>query len=375
MGRITFPKFPPAEPDRPSIPKGYILPIHKSTPLPSKIQDAARKTPLAHWSPGIPVSDQDVTVEEADLFRAKSITLVRDSQLDCPVEKWIEIIQKTPIVRVVKTEGDQGDTVTLQQMLPILQGILVEASFRRKSAHRLLSVPLQESFRLSKRPHEAHPLPQQHTGWALSEELFTPSDTLAAEKLHFVTQLAQNSSLAERTEQLLSHKQTAFRQMPKQLLERHRRLALALESASEIPSPPGVIDTYFDSLNEEEGWSHLTHLYEAVNSLLQQRSIQSEIPSNLSSSTSNVIAASALLQQRCHEHPAERYTRWMVQLLRQGSENPHTPFGKQLQEIYAFQLAHFLQEQQEVTLAPKEIAEKMVDALEKEITILTKANR
>lgn len=369
MGRITFPKFPPLDPDRPSIPKGYILPIHTSTPLPRKIQTAASKTSLAHWNPGIPTPDQDVTVEEADLFRAKSITLIRDSQLNCPVEKWIDIIQKTPIVKVVK-EDDHGDTVTLQQMLPILQGILVEASFRRKSAHRFLSVPLQESFRLSKRPHEAHPFPHQHTGWALCEELFTPSSQLSAEKLHFITELTQNSSLAERVEQLAVDKQKAFQHMPRALLEKHRELACALEAASAVPSPPDVIENYFASLNEAEGWNHLTHLYEAVNSLLHKASIQQEIPLTLSASTSSVIAASALLQQPREQHPAERYTRWMVEILRQGAENPDTRFGKQLQEIYTFQLSYFLHEQQQTPSTPQDIAEQMIGALEKEIAIL-----
>lgn len=384
MGRITFPKFPPTDPNRPSIPKGIILPIHTPICLPGKMDRAALNTPMVSWNPGIPVPSHDVTHEEIDLFRAKSITLVRNSQLNCPVEKWIQSIQTTPIMRVVKIEGDQKENaeeiVTLQQLLPIDQGVLVEVSFRRKGTHRLLSVPLQESFHLSKHPCKAHPLPHQHTGWALGEELFTPPDGLAAEKLHFITHLAQNSLLAEQTKQLLSQKQSAFHQMPKRLLERHRLLAHALESASQVPSPPGVIDTYFASLDEKEGWSHLTHLYEAVNSILQKKLYIAPvtppstalIPSlHIASSASSVLAASALLQAQSR-HPAERYTRWIVQLLRQGAENPDTRFGKQLQEIYTLQLERFLKQQREAMIqAPGEIAEQMVETLEKEIAILT----
>lgn len=179
-------------------------------------------------------------------------------------------------------------------------------------------------------------------------------------------------------------------------------LAHALESASKFTSPSGVIDTYFASLNEKDGWSHLTHLYEAVNALLQKNipaniqanvavnipdgSVQTpdisahtpvNIPFNPLASASSVLAASALLQQQS-KHPAERYTRWIVQVLRQGAENPNTRFGRQLQEIYAFQLAHFLQEQREEEGegagigTPAQIATQMLAALEMEIAILTK---
>lgn len=184
MGRIVFPQFPPQDANRPKIAKGHILPIHTPISLPEKGQSI----PLSGWNPGIPVPS-DITPEERDLFRAKSITLVRSSPLDCPVEKWIQSIQNTPIVRVVKEESSESpegtSTVTLQQMLPIHQGVLIEVSFERKGTQRCLSIPLQASFHLSKSPCKAHPLPRQHTGWALSEELFTPPEKLAAEKNAF----------------------------------------------------------------------------------------------------------------------------------------------------------------------------------------------
>lgn len=373
MGRITFPQFPPNDSSKLKAIKGHILPLHQPVHLPEKSQT----TPMSGWNPGIPVPSNDVTHAERDLFRAKSITLVRNSPLDYPVEKWIQFIQNTPIVQIVR-EGDSDGTVTLQQMLPIHQGVLVEVSFQRKGKERCISIPLQESFRLSQSPYKAHPLPRQHTGWALSEELFTPSEELATEKTHFITQLAQHSFLAEKNEQLLFQKHNAFQQMPKRLLECHHLLAHALESASQFPSPSGVIDNYFASLNEKEGWSHLTHLYEAVNALLHKKIDRQEMlspPLGLAftptASASSVLAVSTL-QQLQSKHPAERYTRWIVQVLRQGADNPDTRFGKQLQEIYAFQLTHFLQEQRESIGTPAEIAKQMLEALEKEIAILTK---
>lgn len=321
--------------------KGHVLPIHTPIPIP---QDPASNTPLEKWDPGIPVTDQNIPNEEKDLFLAKTITLC--SKLEYPIKNWMRSIRETPIVRVVKSGEEQEDTVTLQQMLP--QGILVEISFKRGGAHRLLSVPLKESFHLSKKPCNAHPLPHQHTGWALSEELFLPSEALAAEKVNFITKLAHTSLLEGASEHALPDKQKAFRQNPGRLLERHCMLAHALESASQLPSPPGVIDTYFASLNEKEGWNHLTHLYEAINCILQKK----------------------LTHKETSLDPAERYTKWMVQLLRQGAEHPETRFGKQLQEIYSFQLSHFLHAQGQTHQSPQQVAEQMVEALDKEIEIL-----
>ena len=349
MGKITLP----------TLPKGYILPLHTPVSLPPR--NATRKTPMVSWNPGIPVPNTFVTPEEADLFRAKSITLLRESQLNCPVERWIQSIQNTPIVQVVK-EGDSEGTVTLQQMLPIHQGVLVEISFQRKGLH---SVPLQESFHLSERPPAAHPLPREHTGWALGEELFTLADPLAKDKVHFITQLAQNAFFEARTEQIMFHKQNAFQQCSKRLLEHHRMLAYALESASQIPSPPGVIDTYFNSLDEKAGWNHLTHLYEAVNALVRK-----EVKRGVTKEAQEDTQSKKTLSSLSNHYPAEQYTRWVVQLLRQGAENPNSRFGKQLQEIYAFQLTHFLQEQR-ATDTPAQIAEHMVAAIKKEIAILT----
>lgn len=205
--------------------------------------------------------------QEADAFRMKAITLLRDNGIHFPtVSDQLQTIQRSPII----AKADPS-FVSVFQSISTFPGETIElkGTFKRELKSKY-SIPVADSFKLSQQSHQTgFPHPSQHNGWALSERLIAKEpvpglEALLQKKKQLAEDLSRCGPILTKAKGLLKQKRSTFESDKKRFIELHRQLALAIFNSApvHVQTNKETIGSFFDDLHDVHSpYDHLSEVY------------------------------------------------------------------------------------------------------------------